>query len=263
VEIRNRIILYFRQCTLIWREIWALIKAVTFDLWNTLIKNTDYTRFRVEYLAEVLSERGAPRSQDEIREAYVSAQISSRKIEESSSRRYVTTEEKLDHILEMFRVALSRDVRSTVVGRLQAVIWNDPPFLKDGVVETLEALKPRFRMAIISDSGITPGRIVREVLGDAGILDYFSSTVFSDEVGLCKPHSAMFERALEEVGAGPREAVHVGDLLHTDIAGAKAMGMKAIWVKTDETPVKHSLEPDYEVTTLSEVIPILDEISKH
>lgn len=238
-----------------------MIKAVTFDLWNTLVKNADYTRFRVEYLAEVLSERGAPRSRDEIREAYVSAQISSRKIEESSSRRYVTTEEKLDHILEIFRVALPRDVRSTVVGQLQAAIWNDPPFLKDGVVETLEALKPRFGMAIISDSGITPGRIVREVLGDAGILDY-SSTVFSDEVGFCKPHSAMFERALEEVGAGPREAVHVGDLLHTDIVGAKSMGMKAIWVRTGETPVKHSLEPDYEVTTLSEVIPIIDEISE-
>lgn len=238
-----------------------MIRAVTFDLWNTLIRNTDYTRFRVEHLAEVFSERGAPRSRDEIREAYVSAQTSSRKIEESPSRRYVTTEEKLDHILELLRVALPMDVRSAVVGELQGAIWNDPPDLKESVVETLEALKPRYGMAIISDSGITPGRIVRRVLGDAGILDCFSSTVFSDEVGLCKPHSAMFERALGEMGARPREAVHVGDLLHTDIAGAKAMGMRAIWVRTDDSPVGHSWEPDYEVTSLSEVIPILDEIS--
>ncbi len=126
----------------------------------------------------------------------------------------------------------------------------------------MEALSPRYKMAIVSDSGITPGRFVRQVLRELEILGYFESTVFSDEVGFCKPNRVMFERALGELGVGPREAVHVGDLLHTDVAGAKAMGMKAVWVRERETTVNYPWKPDYEITVLSQLPPILEEISR-
>lgn len=93
----------------------------------------------------------------------------------------------------------------------------------------MEALSTRYRMGIIFDAGITPGSVLRKVLDRHRILEFFTSTVFSDEIGFNKPHRVMFETALRELGARPSEAVHVGDLLETDIAGAKAMGMKAIW----------------------------------
>jgi len=73
---------------------------------------------------------------------------------------------------------------------------------------------------------------------------------------------AMFEASLNELGVKPREAVHVGDLLHTDVAGAKAMGMKAIWMKTVELPRVVKWKPDYEVTKIPQIVSILDEIER-
>jgi HAD superfamily hydrolase (TIGR01450 family) len=45
-----------------------------------------------------------------------------------------------------------------------------------------------------------------------------------------KPHSPIFEMALERLGCGPHDAVMVGDSLTTDIAGGRAAGMRTVWV---------------------------------
>ena len=238
-----------------------MIEAVTFDLWNTLFTNRSYTEFRVNYLADVLKEGGIERSRDEILEAYVFANEHAERIGAQDNYRQVTNEEKLEYILEKIRVDLPGGVKATAVKRFEEAIWYDPPLLKDGVAETLETLEPRFGLAIISDTGVTPGRVVRRVLGDLGALHFFKSTVFSDEMGLCKPNEAMFRTALNELGVGPSEAVHVGDLLHTDVAGAKAVGMRSIWMKTSETPMMDRWRPDYVISSISQVVGILDEIN--
>ncbi|MCW3979263.1 MAG: HAD family hydrolase, partial [Candidatus Bathyarchaeota archaeon] len=168
-------------------------------------------------------------------------------------------EERLDHLLAEIRVDLPLGTRSEIIGRFQEVIWNDLPPLTEGVMETLEALESRYKLGIISDSGITPGGVTREVLRDRGILDFFASTVFSDEVGLCKPHEAMFGTALRELGAGPAEAIHVGDMLRTDVAGSKAMGMKAVWLKTKQLTSPVKWVPDYEITALPQLVEVLEE----
>ena len=83
---------------------------------------------------------------------------------------------------------------------------------------------------IKSNLGWTPGRIMRTEMQGLGLLDYFDdeALAFSDEVGVVKPHPAMFERALAAVGVAPAEAVHVGDLKLTDVAGARAFGTATV-----------------------------------
>lgn len=76
-------------------------------------------------------------------------------------------------------------------------------------------------------------------------------------MGLCKPDRAMFDTALKELDVKPYEAVHVGDLLHTDIAGAKAIGMKTIWVKNKKTPRKGRWASDYEITEIPQILSLL------
>ncbi len=238
-----------------------MIEAVTFDLWNTLFTNRNYTEFRVNYLTDVLKERGIARSRDEILEAYVFANEHAERVGVQENYRQVTNEEKIEYILERIRINLPEGVKAAIVKRFEEAIWYDPPLLKEGVVETLEALEPCYGMAIISDTGVTPGSVVRQVLANLGALHFFKSTVFSNEMGLCKPNEAMFRTALNELGVGPSEAVHVGDLLHTDVAGAKAVGMRAIWVKTRETPMLDGWKPDYVISSISQVVSILDEIN--
>ncbi|MFB0557503.1 MAG: HAD family hydrolase [Candidatus Bathyarchaeia archaeon] len=239
-----------------------MINAVTLDLWNTLFTEKNYTDFRVNYLEVALKEHNITRNHDEVLGAYDSARELARKIRDGEDHRHLTVDEGVDYILERIGVDLPVDVKTTLVKRFEEALWEDPPALKEGVVETLKVLRPRYRLGIISDAGTTPGRVLRDALQELKILNFFSSTVFSNEVGFCKPHRAMFEASFNELGVKPHEAVHVGDLLHTDVAGAKAMGMKAIWVKTMDLPGAVKWKPDYEVTELPQVVAILDEMDE-
>ena len=109
-----------------------------------------------------------------------------------------------------------------------------------GSLETLEALARRgVRRALICDTGYTPGRVVRRLLDRVGLLEHLEVQVFSDEVGVPKPHALTFRAALEGLGVGPRGAVHVGDLRRSDVAGARAfdMGSVRITVENDDGAV--------------------------
>jgi len=142
------------------------------------------------------------------------------------------------------------------------VFLRSPPPLKPGALEAVRTLSGRYRLGVISDTGITPGRVMRLYFQERGLLSHFTSLVFSDETGLCKPHPDVFRRALGELGAEPCEAVHVGDLLRTDVAGAKAAGLKAVWVRSSQQDGETDAEPDYVIDSLHELPGIIEALSR-
>lgn len=84
-------------------------------------------------------------------------------------------------------------------------------------------------LGIVCDVGLTGSRHLRGFLDRQGLLDAFTGWAFSDEVGAFKPAPEIFRHVLTHLGgADPTNAVHVGDLRRTDIAGARAMGMRAV-----------------------------------
>ncbi len=113
--------------------------------------------------------------------------------------------------------------------------------LQPGAAEVIPALaEAGVKLGLISDTGLTPGRFLVGFLERDGLLPYFSSLTFSDETGFPKPDPRMFHRTLAPLGVAPAEAAHVGDTPRTDIAGAQAVGMRAIRFAaahdTDEPP---------------------------
>jgi putative hydrolase of the HAD superfamily len=98
----------------------------------------------------------------------------------------------------------------------------------DGALETLQALeKAGIGRGLVCDTGFTPARVVRHLLDDLGFADHIETFCFSDEVGVPKPGNEIFAKALAELGVRPPEAIHVGDLRRTDVAGAHDIGMHA------------------------------------
>ncbi|MCZ7527745.1 MAG: HAD family hydrolase [Acidimicrobiia bacterium] len=99
-----------------------------------------------------------------------------------------------------------------------------------GVREVLEALADAgIRVGIVCDVGFTPSPVLRAHLDRHGVLDAFDHWSFSDEVGVYKPDRRIFAHALEGLGnVRPHEAAHVGDRRRTDVAGARAMGIRAV-----------------------------------
>jgi putative hydrolase of the HAD superfamily len=73
--------------------------------------------------------------------------------------------------------------------------------------------------------------VVRQLLDRAGLLEFLEVQIFSDEIGVPKPHERVFRAALDPLGVPTEHAVHVGDLRRTDIAGARAVGMGSVRIR--------------------------------
>ena len=81
------------------------------------------------------------------------------------------------------------------------------------------------------------------------IIDYFDDLTFSDEIGLLKPETMIFQVALRKLAWGPKESVFIGDSQQSDIAGAKNAGLAAHLFsksKDDLYQIALSYSGDYE-----------------
>lgn len=72
------------------------------------------------------------------------------------------------------------------------------------------------------------------VLPALGLADFFSSITISTEVGAAKPDARIFRAALKKHNCSADRAWHIGDSLKEDYQGAKAIGLRAIWLKRGE-----------------------------
>ena len=85
----------------------------------------------------------------------------------------------------------------------------------------------------------------------------------SCEVGVRSPHPRSCEYTLDAMHLTPQETAMVGDSMHADVGGARALGMTAIWCRppldepveaaTDPPEVEGSVRPDYTIDTISEI----------
>jgi FMN phosphatase YigB (HAD superfamily) len=199
------------------------IRAVTYDCWGTLLKDRDWEGAMAlrrgalrhfldlddDELVELLDE--AWRKHDEAWkqvETFGPGRMAAYCLE----ARGVTDD---DAIVELTR---SFEEASLAAGVVPV----------DGALQTLEELeRAGIRRGLVCDTGFTPGRVVRRLLDEAGIAGLLEALCFSDEVGVPKPRGDIFAKALAELGVRPPEAIHVGDLRRTDVAGAHDIGMHA------------------------------------
>jgi len=235
-----------------------MIEAVTFDLWNTLLCDRQYGDYRIDLLMQILRNEGSPRDRNGVEATYQSAM---NLLNEAwkKERRHIPVVELTEFILSELDVDLPTELKSVLVKSFEEVIFNDPPPLVKDAGMVLKSLHNHFKIGLISNAGVTPGRNLRRVLNDHGVLQYFRCTVFSDEVGYHKPHPTIFRKAVEELQVKASETLHVGDLFEADVIGAKAMGMKAVWFNVAEKNYQKGtkLVPDYEIQALSQLLRII------
>jgi putative hydrolase of the HAD superfamily len=100
-------------------------------------------------------------------------------------------------------------------------LWESVP---DEVPVALAALKRLdLPLAVASNANGT----VRAKLERLGLLGWFDLVIDSQELGVEKPDPALFRFALDRLGVRAQAAVHVGDLFHIDVVGARAAGLHA------------------------------------
>lgn len=208
--------------------------TVTFDCWETLLTEAGSTRGRSARARILCEHTGADLGAAKValRDAWREHQIAWHR------RKAFTGRDMTFASLRALGVTLDAARAERLIAELESEIFTHDIVAVAGSRETLEALARRgVRRALICDTGYTPGRVVRQLLARVGLLEHLELQVFSDEVGVPKPHALMFKAALDGLGVDPRGAVHVGDLRRSDIAGARAydMGSVRIIVANDDT----------------------------
>jgi putative hydrolase of the HAD superfamily len=75
-----------------------------------------------------------------------------------------------------------------------------------------------------------------EVLERVGLGDDLDAVVVSAVVGAAKPDRRIYDAALTAAGCAPAEALHVGDSVVNDVAGARAAGIDAVLLQRQGEP---------------------------
>jgi putative hydrolase of the HAD superfamily len=136
--------------------------------------------------------------------------------------------------------------------------WDPARILAAHTHPLLESLREGgLKLGLVSNA-FDPGWLLHRDLEQMGIAQRLDFSVFSSEVGLRKPHPAIFERALEALGIEAGSSLFVGDRLYEDVRGAAEVGMttvQALWFRADEHP--DGAEPDYQAFTQLDVLNVV------
>jgi len=215
------------------------IKAVTLDLWETLLlewdgANKQRTLIRCRNLARALSKFGIQISIDQLASALKA--MSSWLLSVWEKNREVTHLDQIRFIVEAATdgsVPLREEWLNELSSAYVSAIFELPPYLNPDAPQLLQWLRDHGkRIGLICNVGRTPGFILRRFLEDKGIGNFFDAMIFSDEVGTRKPHPEIFRMAARRLGVKPSEIIHIGDNLRSDVWGAKNAGFKAIHFST-------------------------------
>ena len=239
-----------------------MIKAITFDLWNTLFQNISYNNIRKNLINKFLERNGFKISDAHLNQAFNNNFNFLNPRFKTTRFKHIYTQKRITSMLNELKIELETDESKEINNIVENIMLSNPPELKIGVFDTLSTLSVDYNIGMISDTGITPGKIIRVILKNYNILDYFDVTVFSDETGFYKPHPIAFKTALSQLDCSPRNAIHVGDLLDTDVKGAVDYQMQAVWIRNPQTINPGKIKPDYEISEISEIPEILEIINK-
>lgn len=136
---------------------------------------------------------------------------------------------------------------------------------RSGVEKVLETIAKRYQVGLVTNGG---REIQQTKLETLDIANTFDATVFAKPGRAVKPATEPFERALSALSVSPPAAVHVGDSLYADVAGAHAAGVYSVWVPwndaqpqpTDESDTFDGIEPPtMAIETMIQLPSVLDQ----
>jgi HAD superfamily hydrolase (TIGR01549 family) len=222
----------------------ALPKAVLFDLDDTLFDHQHASacaldELRIRYAADITFEAFAA----------VHARVL-----EKYHLRFLNGEFTLDaaraaRMVEMFAAfgeAIS-EAKAFEISLIYRELHQGNRRLVAGAGELLEALHGRTKLAIVTNNSVTEQW---DKLHNLGVAGRFDAVLISEEIGITKPHRAIFDAALSRLHCAQGDAVMVGDNWEADVIGARAAGIAAVWFNRFNQP-RHAPAPATEISALA------------
>lgn len=208
-----------------------------FDLYGTLLDDThglaEREQYRLDNIYTILEKSMYPVKFAELQKKYGEMNLYVSEFQDTRKKAFPPFSQ-VAYLLQLLKVndlVMFKKIYDTYV---DAVLQITPKPAKNAE-RALQLLKERNKkIGIISNTGKTPGHVVRLLLKELSLLDYFDDFVFSDEVGFLKPDPIVFDVAVKKMGAVRKEAIAIGDNKITDYDGAVKAGLGAHLFRRDD-----------------------------
>ncbi len=216
------------------------IKAVLLDAYGTLIRNEDLMRIP----RRIVADHGLPVPIDDVWRAWTDLYSEATQVPPFRTLRAIE-EQILRGVLRRFGVGGDPtpyvDLFFEVTTRVE---------LYPEALTVLKALG-RVRSAIVSNAD-------QEHLAAWNVTLPVEFILISEAVRAYKPHPLVFQSALRRLGLQPHEVLHVGDSDVDDVKGAKAAGLRVVWVNRDGRSRHPDVPPpDFEIPDLNGLLTLL------
>jgi putative hydrolase of the HAD superfamily len=203
------------------------VRAVLLDALGTLVELEP----PAPHLVAQLAARGVTVAAEEAAAA-LAAEIAYYRAHHDEAADAAALEDLRDRCTAVLRAALpaharaAEDLRGALLAALRFRAYPEAP----GVLAALRARG--LRLVVVSNWDVS----LHGVLAATGLTGALDGALTSAECGAAKPDPAIFAAALRAAGdVAPGAAVHVGDSLEADVAGARAAGIAPVLVARDGT----------------------------
>ena len=233
------------------------VRAVFFDFAGTLFSDRDLRDAHLRQLRRVAELAGADVDDAALRAAYRHGMgIAYRDI---AGRSWYTHRALFGAAFTAMAAHLGAQLSSATVQELvdqQYLATIEHAVPRPDCLATLQALRDRkLQVHVVSnidDEQLLP---MLDRMQLAPLLDRWTS---SDEAKSCKPDSRIFRYALGKAGVPAQRVLFVGDSVGHDVAGPSAVGMRTALLTANAKPAYGTVEPDYVIDTLNDVLAVID-----
>jgi putative hydrolase of the HAD superfamily len=222
------------------------IKSILFDLYGTLIDiETDESLEEIyRGIAHYLTYHGVYLHRWEVRDRYYEI-MKQQKVEGGEEYPEIEVEAIWNSFLrqEGIGAPLVRRKLALFLAQLYRAISRKRLQLYPDVKRVLDELHPTYRMALVSDA--QPCYALPEMKA-VGLEGYFDPVIISAHYGFRKPDTRLMGKALDTMELMPAEVICVGNDMYRDIYGASRLGIRTIFVESNQGAKSHAdVTPDY------------------
>ncbi len=234
------------------------VKLVSFDVWDTLLSVRSYYQSIALELAKYM--KLAPETiADKLIEGY-------RRVRAIRRAGGFRDSEIVPSALEAIAKFLGVD--SETVSRVILTATENYPseqHLIEDAKETVRRVKELgLKVAVVGNVVFWPGSYNRILLEKAGLTEFIDGQFYADEFGVSKPKPEIFARMLSRFDVQPQEALHVGDSVFEDLAGAVLSYMNAVLIDNNvDGVIRLSSWKVYIIPRIGLLEQVVRELEKH